>query len=37
MVATTRSRVGFFVNRFRKLGFADYGETELQLHSSLLN
>jgi CRP-like cAMP-binding protein len=38
MVGTTRSRVNFFMNRFRKLGFIDYqsGE-ELQVHSSLLN
>ena len=37
MVGTTRSRVSFFMNRFRKLGFLDYGESELQVHSSLLN
>jgi CRP/FNR family transcriptional regulator, cyclic AMP receptor protein len=37
MVGTTRSRVNFFMNRFRKLGFVDYGESELQVHSSLLN
>jgi CRP/FNR family transcriptional regulator, cyclic AMP receptor protein len=37
MVGTTRSRVSFFMNRFRKLGFVDYGESELQVHSSLLN
>jgi CRP-like cAMP-binding protein len=37
MVGTTRSRVSFFMNRFRKLGFVDYGETGLQVHSSLLN
>jgi CRP/FNR family cyclic AMP-dependent transcriptional regulator len=38
MVGTTRSRVSFFMNRFRKLGFIDYhaGDT-LQVHSSLLN
>jgi CRP/FNR family transcriptional regulator, cyclic AMP receptor protein len=38
MVGTTRSRVNFFMNRFRKLGFIDYqaGDT-LQVHSSLLN
>src|SRR5208337_846841 len=33
----TRSRVSFFKNRFRKLGFVDYGEGGLQVHSSLLN
>jgi CRP/FNR family transcriptional regulator, cyclic AMP receptor protein len=37
MVGTTRSRVRFFMNRFRKLGFIDYGESGLQVHSSLLN
>jgi CRP/FNR family cyclic AMP-dependent transcriptional regulator len=36
MVGTTRSRVSFFMNRFRKLGFVDYGEGGLQVHSSLL-
>jgi len=40
MVGTTRSRVSFFMNRFRKLGFIDYSgglEGGLQVHSSLLN
>jgi CRP/FNR family transcriptional regulator, cyclic AMP receptor protein len=37
MVGTTRSRVSFFMNRFRKLGFLEYGDSELQVHSSLLN
>jgi CRP-like cAMP-binding protein len=37
MIGTTRSRVSFFMNRFRKLGFVDYGENGLQVHSSLLN
>jgi len=37
MVGTTRSRVSFFMNRFRKLGFVEYGGTGLQVHSSLLN
>jgi CRP/FNR family transcriptional regulator, cyclic AMP receptor protein len=38
MVGTTRSRVSFFMNRFRKLGFIDYhGGDDLQVHSSLLN
>ena len=37
MVGTTRSRVSFFMNRFRKLGFVDYDEGGLQVHSSLLN
>jgi CRP-like cAMP-binding protein len=39
MVGTTRSRVSFFMNRFRKLGFIDYAgglEGGLQVHSSLL-
>jgi CRP/FNR family cyclic AMP-dependent transcriptional regulator len=38
MIGTTRSRVSFFMNRFRKLGFIDYHTgDELQVHSSLLN
>lgn len=40
MVGTTRSRVSFFMNRFRKMGFIDYSggvEGGLQVHSSLLN
>jgi CRP/FNR family transcriptional regulator, cyclic AMP receptor protein len=37
MIGTTRSRVSFFMNRFRKLGFVDYGGGGLQVHSSLLN
>jgi CRP-like cAMP-binding protein len=37
MIGTTRSRVSFFMNRFRTLGFVDYGESGLQIHSSLLN
>jgi len=37
MIGTTRSRVSFFMNRFRKLGFVDYGGRGLQVHSSLLN
>jgi len=36
MVGTTRSRVNFFLNRFRKLGFIEYNG-EMQVHSSLLN
>jgi CRP-like cAMP-binding protein len=36
MVGTTRSRVSFFMNRFRKLGFIEYNGT-LSVHSSLLN
>jgi CRP/FNR family transcriptional regulator, cyclic AMP receptor protein len=37
MVGTTRPRVNFFMNKFRKLGFIDYGSNGLQVHSSLLN
>lgn len=40
MVGTTRSRVSFFMNRFRRLGFIHYAGGEeggLQVHSSLLN
>lgn len=38
MVGTTRSRVSFFMNRFRKLGFINYDLGDnLRVHSSLLN
>ena len=36
MIGTTRSRVNFFMNRFRKLGFIEYNG-HLSIHSSLLN
>lgn len=36
MVGTTRSRVSFFMNRFRKLGFISYDSQNLRVHSSLL-
>ena len=36
MVGTTRSRVNFFMNRFRKLGFIEYNG-EIRVHQSLLN
>jgi CRP-like cAMP-binding protein len=35
MIGTTRARVSFFMNRFRKLGFIDYNGG-LQVHGSLL-
>ena len=40
MIGTTRSRVSFFMNKFRKLGFIDYNgglNGGLEVHSSLLN
>ncbi len=37
MVGTTRSRVSFFMNKFRNSGFVDYGGSGMQVHSSLLN
>ncbi len=40
MIGTTRSRVSFFMNRFRKMGFINYSggiDGGLQVHSSLLN
>ncbi len=37
MVGTTRSRVSFFMNRFRQMGFIEYNSEELQVHSSLIN
>jgi CRP/FNR family transcriptional regulator, cyclic AMP receptor protein len=36
MIGTTRSRVSFFMNKFRKLGFIEYNG-KLEVHSSLLN
>jgi len=36
MVGTTRSRISFFMNKFRKLGFIEYNG-HLEVHSSLLN
>ncbi len=36
MIGTTRSRVSFFMNKFRKLGFIEYNGT-LNVHSSLLS
>ena len=36
MIGTTRSRVSFFMNKFRKLGFIHYNG-ELEVHSSLLS
>jgi CRP/FNR family cyclic AMP-dependent transcriptional regulator len=36
MVGTTRPRVSFFMNKFRKLGFIDY-DGEIKVHSSLLS
>jgi len=36
MIGTTRSRVSFFMNKFRKMGFIEYNG-ELHIHSSLLN
>ena len=37
MVGTTRARVNFFMNRFRKLGYIDYNGGGLEVHSSLLD
>ena len=36
MIGTTRSRVSFFMNKFRKLGFIEYNG-DLEVHSSLLS
>jgi CRP/FNR family cyclic AMP-dependent transcriptional regulator len=35
MVGTTRPRVNFFINKFRKLGFIEYNG-EIKVHNSLL-
>ncbi len=38
MVGTTRSRVNFFLNKFKRLGFIDYGDDlSLTIHTSLLS
>jgi CRP/FNR family transcriptional regulator, cyclic AMP receptor protein len=37
MVGTTRSRVSHFMNKFRKLGFIDYDDYGLTVHSGLLS
>jgi CRP/FNR family cyclic AMP-dependent transcriptional regulator len=37
MIGTTRSRVSFFMNKFRKSGFVDYGASRMHIHSSLQN
>ena len=36
MIGTTRSRVSFFMNRFRNLGFIEYNG-RIRVHKSLLN
>jgi hypothetical protein len=36
MIGTTRSRVSYFMNKFRRLGFIRYNG-HLEVHSSLLN
>jgi CRP/FNR family transcriptional regulator, cyclic AMP receptor protein len=36
MIGTTRSRVSFFMNKFRKLGFIEYNG-KIEVHKSLLN
>ena len=36
MIGTTRSRVSFFMNKFRKLGFINYNG-KIEVNSSLLN
>jgi CRP/FNR family cyclic AMP-dependent transcriptional regulator len=36
-VGTTRSRINFFMNKFRKLGFIEYDDNGLKVHTSLLN
>ena len=37
MIGTTRSRVSFFLNKFRKLGLIDYNGGGIEVHNSLLN
>jgi len=37
MIGTTRSRVSFFLNRFRDLGYIDYNPGGMRINSSLVN
>jgi CRP/FNR family transcriptional regulator, cyclic AMP receptor protein len=37
MVGTTRSRVNFFMNKFKRLGFVDYNGGDITIHSSLVS
>ena len=37
MVGTTRSRINFFMNKFRKLGFIEYNNRQMTVHSGLVN
>jgi CRP-like cAMP-binding protein len=38
MIGTTRARVNFFLNKFKRLGFIDYGDDlPLTIHTSLLS
>jgi CRP/FNR family transcriptional regulator, cyclic AMP receptor protein len=37
MIGTTRSRVSYFLNRFRNLGFIEYNGGGMQVHSSLVS
>ena len=37
MIGTTRSRVSFFMNKLRRLGFVDYNGEGLEVHNALLN
>ena len=36
MVGTTRSRINVFMNKFRELGYIEYGD-QLKVHSSLVD
>jgi CRP-like cAMP-binding protein len=37
MIGTTRSRVNFFMNKFRKLGFIQYNNSQVRINKSLLS
>jgi CRP/FNR family cyclic AMP-dependent transcriptional regulator len=37
MIGTTRSRVSFFMNKFRKLGFIQYSKRDMYIDKSLLS
>ena len=37
MVGTTRARISFFMSKFRKLGFVEYSDDEIEVRAPLLN
>jgi CRP-like cAMP-binding protein len=37
MIGSTRTRVNYFMNKFRQLGFVDYDGSSIEVHNSLLS